>query len=240
MGNENRWPDDHFTFDYLKRCARCKKTNIVVYRQNNEYIAKCNDCGFHTLSVPGNKLRDAILSWNSPNDLKPIKDVAENATTAEIDEDGYPLDADDLTHEEMEAIANNQYPQAQDEDDQIIDWEKLKNEGGTIQAVNNFVAPMPCVRDEHGEIKEQSVIKLLIGKINEELDELKEAVFMFNDRKWVWSIETVDGYKTAVAEEAADTITAITTMLEALGIDAEMRDEAQRRVNAKNRERGRL
>ena len=43
-----------------------------------------------------------------------------------------------------------------------------------------------------------------------------------------------------LAEEAADTITAITSMLEAFGIDAEMRDEAQRRVNSKNRERGRL
>lgn len=39
---------------------------------------------------------------------------------------------------------------------------------------------------------------------------------------------------------AADTITSITTMLEALGIDEEMRDEAQRRVNEKNRKRGRI
>jgi NTP pyrophosphatase (non-canonical NTP hydrolase) len=93
------------------------------------------------------------------------------------------------------------------------------------------VRPLPCVRDERGEIKEQSVIKLLIGKINEELDELKEAVVV---RKYFLDMDE------HIAEEAADTITAITTMLEALGIDAEMRDEAQRRVNEKNRKRGRL
>jgi NTP pyrophosphatase (non-canonical NTP hydrolase) len=92
------------------------------------------------------------------------------------------------------------------------------------------VRPLPCVRDEHGEIKEQTV-KQLLQKINEELDELKQALFI---RKYFLDMDE------HVAEEAADTITAITTMLEALGIDAEMRDEAQRRVNEKNRERGRL
>lgn len=92
--------------------------------------------------------------------------------------------------------------------------------------------PLPCVRDEHGEIREKTV-KQLFAKINEELDELKQAVFFSDSLPENQLIG-------AVAEEAADTITAITTMLEALGIDAEMRDEAQRRVNDKNRERGRL
>jgi len=106
------------------------------------------------------------------------------------------------------------------------------------------VRPLPCVRDEHGEIKEQKV-KLLLAKINGELDELKEAILFFAEVsmktkaiKAKDELRQVDGED--IAEEAADTITAITTMLEALGIDAEMRDEAQRRVNNKNRERGRL
>ena len=43
-----------------------------------------------------------------------------------------------------------------------------------------------------------------------------------------------------VAEEIMDTITALTTLCEALGIDAEARNEAQRRVNEKNRSRNRL
>lgn len=94
--------------------------------------------------------------------------------------------------------------------------------------------PLPCVRDEHGEIKKQT-ITMLIAKINEELDELKERTFVYYSRDTMY-----DGELDDIAEEATDTITAITTMLEALGIDAEMRDDAQRRVNAKNKERGRL
>ena len=41
--------------------------------------------------------------------------VAKNATTETTEK--YPLDADDMTHEEMEAIANNQYPQDEEEDE---------------------------------------------------------------------------------------------------------------------------
>ena len=106
------------------------------------------------------------------------------------------------------------------------------------------VRPLPCVRDEHGEIRSQTV-KHLLAKINEELDELKAALFFFSEL----SIERIaiqgedelrNSSKETIADEAADTITAITTLLEALGIDAEMRNEAQRRVNSKNKERGRL
>ena len=105
--------------------------------------------------------------------------------------------------------------------------------------------PLPCVRDEHGEIREQTV-KQLFAKINEELDELKAAVLSAfysldvvpSDRPDLKNVNHDD--LPCIAEEAVDTITAITTILEALGIDAEMRDEAQRRVNEKNRERGRL
>lgn len=105
--------------------------------------------------------------------------------------------------------------------------------------------PMPCVRDERGEIKEQTV-KRLFDKINEELDELKAAVLSAfyaldvvpSDRPDLKNVNKDDLPR--IAEEATDTITSITTMLEALGIDAEMRDDAQRRVNEKNRRRGRL
>lgn len=102
--------------------------------------------------------------------------------------------------------------------------------------------PLPCVRDEHGEIRERSV-KQHFAKINEELDELKAAVL--RDVTTRNNLDDLadgvdDDTDTDIAEEAADTITAITTLLEALGIDAEMRDEAQRLVNERNRERGRL
>lgn len=103
-----------------------------------------------------------------------------------------------------------------------------------------YVRPLPCILDEHGETKKQTV-KQLFAKVDEELNELKEIVLVDHCLSGV-ALEVPRGYDllARIAEEAADTITAITTMLEALGIDAEMRDEAQRRVNNKNRERGRL
>ena len=100
--------------------------------------------------------------------------------------------------------------------------------------------PMPCVRDEHGEIREQTV-KALLGKVQEEFIEFVSEIAYIADVGAPTNDASPDmAHKHYIAEEAADTITAITTMLEALGIDAEMRGEAQRRVNNKNRERGRL
>ena len=93
------------------------------------------------------------------------------------------------------------------------------------------VRPLPCVRVGRKAIK-NCTDKEHFAKIDEELNELKEAVILYSSSDY--------GNLECIAEEAADTITAITTMLEALGIDAEMRDEAQRRVNDKNRKRGRL
>jgi len=105
-----------------------------------------------------------------------------------------------------------------------------------------YVRPLPCVRDEHGAIREQTV-KQLLAKIDEELNELKEAVFVIYQTHSLCS--QYGAYKPgtqeeAIANEAADTINAITTMLEALGIDADMRDDAQERVNQKNFARYRL
>lgn len=93
------------------------------------------------------------------------------------------------------------------------------------------VRPLPCVRIGEKIIKNCSE-KEHLSKIDEELNELKKEVYLYYFSDY--------GKLERIAEEAADTITAITTMLEALGIDREARDEAQRRVNAKNRERGRL
>jgi NTP pyrophosphatase (non-canonical NTP hydrolase) len=118
----------------------------------------------------------------------------------------------------------------------VLCGERYKEEKGL------GVRPLPCVRDEHGEIQEQTIKELLL-KINEELDELKEVlafVICTKDFQEKPDCENYAEMRKDIAEEAADTITAITTMLEALGIDAEMRDEAIRRVNEKNRERGRL
>ena len=123
-------------------------------------------------------------------------------------------------------------------DEQLSEIEKLKREGGVISVMGNYAAPIPCVRDEHGEIREQTV-KALIAKVDEELNELKSAILA------VINLEDVPddmptGIFDFIADEACDTITSITTMLEALGIDEDMRAKAQMRVNEKNRERGRL
>jgi len=114
----------------------------------------------------------------------------------------------------------------------VLCGERYKEEKGL------GVRPFPCVRDEHGEIREQSR-KQLFAKVFEELYEFIERVIGIQETAVVLH-ELNSHEKFLIAEEAADTITSITTMLEALGIDADMRDEAQRCVNKKNRERGRL
>ena len=118
----------------------------------------------------------------------------------------------------------------------------VREADGIYKKVYKPARPVPCVRDEHGEIKEQTV-KQLLAKIDEELNEFKAAVLreatVRNDLR-----ELADGVDddtdTDIAEEAADTITAITTLCHVLGIGADRRDEAQRRVNRRNLERGRL
>ena len=106
------------------------------------------------------------------------------------------------------------------------------------------VQPQPCTN-----VKVKSV-KAFFTKINEELDELKEAVLcelsvnadadMPLENEDISQFETVKKWHNCIAEEAADTITAITSMLEAMGIKEDARQEAQARVNVKNKERGRL
>ncbi len=80
---------------------------------------------------------------------------------------------------------------------------------------------------------------------NEELDELKAEILYGTSTPTpigyaVNEIEFSDDNLEAIAEEAVDTITAITSMLEAMGIDENMRQDAQRRVNEKNKERRRF
>ncbi|MBO6178512.1 MAG: hypothetical protein J6M62_11300 [Selenomonadaceae bacterium] len=99
------------------------------------------------------------------------------------------------------------------------------------------VLPIPCTNVEEKTVKDW------FQKINEELDELKDAtvynLYLSNGvgcAKDIYAPE--ERYK--IAEEAADTITAITSMLEAMGIDEDMRQDAQKRVNERNKERGRF
>ena len=144
------------------------------------------------------------------------------------------------TSEEMICQGELHMPKLTDE--QIQTWRE--GQGCCLQPIHiepdSPVQPLPCVMDENGMIRGQKV-KLLLSKIDEELNELKQAIISFQSI----DLPCVELCKNSspgneIAEEAADTITAITTLCEAFGIDAEMRDKAQRRVNEKNRERGRL
>ena len=110
------------------------------------------------------------------------------------------------------------------------------------------VAPEPCVKDETCK-----TVKDYFQKTNEELDELKQELMNvaelcndIGDAKI--NINSMHSYdensldsdtRRAIAEEAADVCTAITSLLEALGIGFKERNEAQRRVNEHNHERGR-
>ena len=107
---------------------------------------------------------------------------------------------------------------------------------------NAVVLPVPCTNVDEKEIKDW------FQKINEELDEFKAQVlqyFEINDKadffvRNDWPVEIKLKNTDYIAEEAADTITAITSMLESMGIDEGARQAAQREVNEKNRERGRF
>ena len=103
------------------------------------------------------------------------------------------------------------------------------------------VLPTPVKQADGVDVKTLT-IKQWFSKINEELDELKEVILRWGGLDYVGLrsgfVEASD--KDALADEAADTITAITSMLEAMGIDERQRQAAQMRVNEKNRRRGRF
>lgn len=113
------------------------------------------------------------------------------------------------------------------------------------RAMENLpVAPVPCVKET-----ENTSIKDLFQKLNEEVDELKAEILKncyFDDgiddvRSILKSYKMDEDIKAMqrIAEEAADVCTVVTSLLEAIGIGFEMRQEAQRRVNEHNKERGR-
>lgn len=77
-------------------------------------------------------------------------------------------------------------------------------------------------------------------KINEELDEFIWATLCEAGLATYARCVDCASERQVIVDEAVDAITAITSMLEAMGIDEEKRSEAQRRVNEKNRKRGRL
>lgn len=113
------------------------------------------------------------------------------------------------------------------------------------RAMENLpVAPVPCVKET-----ENTSLKDLFQKLNEEVDELKVEILKncyFDDgiddvRSILKSYKMDEDIKAMqrIAEEGADVCTVVTSLLEAIGIGFEMRQEAQAHVNKHNHERGR-
>lgn len=112
--------------------------------------------------------------------------------------------------------------------------------------------PIPVTRDGKGTmIKDYSILDWA-DALDEERTEAIDAAVKYRqlrtrerrsrplNMKMKAVIIPNDGTDECIAEEAADTITAITSMLEVIGIDERIRQEAQERVNRKNREMGRI
>lgn len=132
-----------------------------------------------------------------------------------------------------------------------IVYDSYKNgyEEGTLKnaprAMENLpVAPVPCVKET-----ENTSLKDFFQKLNEEVDELKAEILKncyFDDgiddvRSILKSYKMDEDIEAMqrIAEEGADVCTVVTSLLEAIGIGFEMRQEAQAHVNKHNHERGR-
>ena len=92
--------------------------------------------------------------------------------------------------------------------------------------------PIPVVRDGSGKLISDYSMKDWFQKLNEELDEVKEAVIRDNNGH----SNTYD--KNDIAHELQDLITVATSMQEWLGFDEKARDKICAEVNQKNHKRG--
>ena len=103
------------------------------------------------------------------------------------------------------------------------------------------VLPLPCVRN-NGKTFEKTTLREWLAKLHEEMTEMEEKAFGICGLDDYPKKEKLYGthIETEFALECADVATVLASMQEAFGIGLEARNEAQRRVNAKNRERGRL
>lgn len=103
------------------------------------------------------------------------------------------------------------------------------------------VRPLPCVR-ANGKTFEKTTLREWLAKLHEEITEMEEKAFGICGLDDYPQKENLYGthIETEFALECADVATVLASMQEAFGIDMEARDEAQRRVNEKNRKRGRL
>ena len=95
----------------------------------------------------------------------------------------------------------------------------------------DMTRPQPCVRwlDARAQDKEERLV-FCLKKLAEEHEEVWEAYGEY--------VSHNSGAREHLAEELTDVITAVTTMLCALGYNEVARSDMQKQVNRKNRARG--
>lgn len=100
---------------------------------------------------------------------------------------------------------------------------------------------VPC-----SKLIREITVRDCLQKVNEELDELKETLVFSNygigsiAGKFLDAVGSNRWRIVRVEDEYADVVVALTTLMHALGIDAEMREQALIRANKRNAERERI
>lgn len=98
--------------------------------------------------------------------------------------------------------------------------------------------PRPVVRDGDGKLATEYTWLDWIGKLNEELDEVKYAVYELENGLFDSTFDEDNGLNN-VAMELQDLITVCTSMQQNyLGLDETARNKICAKVNAKNEKRG--
>ena len=115
--------------------------------------------------------------------------------------------------------------------------DKNPPEGRTGREGQHIILPRPRMGYRDATVKEH------LQKINEGLDELKDAILTWMELGMPASAadgEIPDGELESIADEAADVIVALTTLQSSMGIGFDARQEAMWRANKRNADRGRL
>lgn len=134
------------------------------------------------------------------------------------------------------------YLEALDDVEQIVNGGEAKPKKFQSERVGvsvpSPVLPAPCLRGI-----DMRTMKALFQKLDEEVDEFKfEIMSHLSDLKDapedVQLVVTKDADSFRIAEEGADVATIVATIVNAVGINETMRQEAQAYVNKHNHERG--
>lgn len=99
------------------------------------------------------------------------------------------------------------------------------------------VKPIPVKKDKFDRLTKDYDIFDWLGRIDEELDEVKSAATAFDSAREDIT-EELQERKKALAMELQDLITVCTSCLDFLGFDEAARDKLCQQINEKNRKRG--